>query len=47
MTMPPYDAAQRPPSGSDTGETSSGTFAELRGDPYQQGLTQGRIAASR
>jgi len=43
--MPPDDAAQRPPSGSDAEETGGGTFAELRGDPYQQGLTQGRIAA--
>jgi len=43
--MLPDDAAQQPPSDGGTGETGGGTFAELCGDPYQQGLTQGRIAA--
>ena len=43
--MRPGDAARQPPSAGGTGETGGGTFAELRGDPYQQGLAQGRIAA--
>jgi hypothetical protein len=43
--MRPDDAARQPPSAGRTGETGGGTFAELRGDPYQQGLAQGRIAA--
>jgi hypothetical protein len=42
--MRPDDAARQPPSAGSTGERG-GTFAELRGDPYQQGLAQGRIAA--
>lgn len=42
--MPPDDPAPQPSSGDETWR-AGGTFAELRGDPYQQGLTQGRIAA--
>ena len=44
MTVRPDDAQQL--SDSEPWETGRGTFAELRGSPYQQGLTQGRIAAA-
>jgi isopenicillin-N N-acyltransferase like protein len=44
MTVRPDDAQHL--SDSEPWETGRGTFAELRGSPYQQGLTQGRIAAA-
>jgi isopenicillin-N N-acyltransferase like protein len=40
------DDAQQPLSDNEPWETGSGTFAELRGSPYEQGLAQGRIAAA-
>jgi isopenicillin-N N-acyltransferase-like protein len=45
MTVHPDDA-QQPLSDDEPWETGSGTFAELRGSPYEQGVTQGRIAAA-
>jgi isopenicillin-N N-acyltransferase like protein len=45
MTVHPDDAPQ-PLSDDEPWETESGTFAELHGSPYEQGLTQGRIAAA-
>jgi hypothetical protein len=45
MIVHPDDTRQ-PLSGSESWETEGGTFAELRGSPYEQGLAQGRIAAA-